>query len=210
MRTSYILFVADVFTASTPTASNSLSPGLQRHVATLGNLAKKLITLKGLNTPNFSSRQGHMPQSLDQIYLHIVFSTKHRHPFLQDIEVRQELWANLVGIGANLKCPPIQVGGWYDHVHILCKLSRIISVSDLVRELKRSSSEWIKERFSNLPDFYWQAGYGVFSACPSILDALIHYIQNQAEHHGTLTYQDEFRQLCKKYHVAIDERYCWD
>ena len=138
-----------------------------------------------------------MSQSLGQIYLHIVFSTKHRQPFLQDPSVRKELCAYLVGICSNLKCPSIQIDGWHDHVHILCKLSRTIYVSDLVRELKRSSSEWIKERFSLLQDFYWQAGYGVFSACPSILDALIHYIQTQDHHHGELTFQDEFRGICK-------------
>jgi putative transposase len=151
-----------------------------------------------------------MSQSLDQIYLHIVYSTKHRQPFLQDLAVRQEVFAYLVGICTNLKCPSIQIGGWHDHVHVLCKLSRNIYVSDLVRELKRSSSIWIKERFPQLPDFYWQAGYGVFSACPSILDSLVYYIQHQDQHHAALTYQEEYRDLCKKYHLEIDERYCWD
>ncbi len=87
-----------------------------------------------------------MPQSLAQIYLHIVFSTKDRRPFLQDQAIRDEVHTYLGGTCKNLGCPVLQVGGVADHVHILCRLGKSISVADLVKELKRESSKWIKKR----------------------------------------------------------------
>jgi REP element-mobilizing transposase RayT len=151
-----------------------------------------------------------MPQSLVQIYLHIVFSTKDRAAFLQNEELRNNLHAYLGGVCRNLKSPSIVVGGALDHVHILCRLSKIGSVSELVRELKRDSSKWVKQQKRDLSAFYWQKGYGAFSISPSHVDALVEYIKNQSEHHKRETFQDEFRRLCKKYGVELDERYCWE
>jgi REP element-mobilizing transposase RayT len=104
----------------------------------------------------------------------------------------------------------LRVGGTEDHVHILCRLSKTIDVATLIRELKRESSKWIKEQNPRLADFSWQKGYGAFSVSPSHVPALIEYILNQEEHHRRETFQDEYRRLCKKYGVDIDERYCWD
>lgn len=151
-----------------------------------------------------------MSQSLIQIYVHIVFSTKNRQPFLQDVAVRERTHAYLTGICDNQGSPSIRVGGAEDHVHILCRLSKTLDASTLIRELKRESSKWIKEEYPRLADFYWQNGYGAFSVSPSHVDALIEYIMNQVEHHRRETFQGEFRRLCKKYSVAIDERYVWD
>jgi putative transposase len=97
-----------------------------------------------------------------------------------------------------------------DHVHILCRLSKTLDVATLIRELKRDSSKWIKDENRRIADFYWQQGYGAFSVSPSHVPVLIDYIANQEEHHRYETFQDEFRRLCKKYGVAIDERYVWD
>src|SRR5262245_15908422 len=104
-----------------------------------------------------------MPQSLAQIYLHVVFSTKHRTPFLQDKSLREELHTYLGGICRDLESPAVSVGGVEDHVHILCRLSRTRTVADLVRELKRLSSKWVKQKRPDLADFHWQDGYGAFS-----------------------------------------------
>jgi hypothetical protein len=84
-----------------------------------------------------------------------------------------------------------------DHVHILCRLSKNVAVSDLVRELKRDSSAWIKTEQPTLADFHWQAGYGAFSISPSHVEALREYIQNQEEHHRRETFQDELRRLLR-------------
>ena len=151
-----------------------------------------------------------MPQSLVQIYLHIVFSTKHREPLLADATFRERTHGYLMGTLENLGCPRLKIGGVADHVHILCRLSRTIEVADLVRDLKRDSSKWIKEQNPRLGHFHWQSGYGAFSVSPSHVDALCAYIANQEEHHRQESFQDEFRRLCHKYGVDFDERYVWD
>ena len=89
-------------------------------------------------------------------------------------------------------------------------MSKSLDVSTLIRELKRDFSKWINEENPNLADFHWQNGYGTFSVSPSHIEALIEYIANQIEHHHRETFQDEFRRLCKKYGIEIDERYVWD
>jgi REP element-mobilizing transposase RayT len=151
-----------------------------------------------------------MPQSLTQIYLHIVFSTKDRRALLKDKPFRARTHAYLAGICKNLDCPALIVGGIEDHVHILCRFGKTTAVADLIRELKRDSSKWIKTEKRGLAEFHWQAGYGAFSISPSHLEALKVYILNQEEHHRREGFQAEFRRLCKKYGVAIDERYVWD
>jgi putative transposase len=148
-----------------------------------------------------------MGQSLAQIYLHLVFSTKLRKPFLSSDNLQSELHAYLAGACRNLDSPSLQVGGVEDHVHILCQLSKTLSVADLVRELKRESSKWLKPRIAN---FQWQQGYGAFSVSPSHVDALKDYIRNQQEHHRIETFQDELRRLFRKYGVEFDERYVWE
>jgi len=153
-----------------------------------------------------------MPQSLCQVYLHLVFSTKGRIPLLQDAQLREELHRYLGGVCRNQESPSIQVGGVADHVHLLLRMSKSISVADLVRELKRDSSKWIKDRSPDpyLQDFHWQAGYGAFSISPSHAEAVSAYIQNQEDHHRQESFQDEFRRMCRKYGIEIDERYVWD
>ena len=151
-----------------------------------------------------------MPQSLVQVYIHIVFSTKHRTPFLKEKDFRDRTHRYLAGICNNLKCPALKVGGVEDHVHILCRFGKNIEIADFLRDLKRDSSKWVKAEGPQLTEFYWQNGYGAFSISPSHVDALIDYIVRQEEHHRQETFQDEFRRLCKKYGVEIDERYVWD
>ncbi len=151
-----------------------------------------------------------MSQSLVQIYVHIVFSTKNRESFLKNRAIRERLHAYLKGICDNQGSSSIRVGGVEDHVHVLCRLSKTHDVSTLIRELKRDSSKWVKGVKSDLSEFHWQNGYGAFSVSPSHVQGLDEYIINQEEHHRQETYQDEFRRLCKKYGIEIDERYVWD
>ena len=151
-----------------------------------------------------------MSQSLVQIYVHIVYSTKHRKPFLKDHELRLRMHSYLAGICNKLGCPALSVGGPEDHVHILCRLGKQITIVDLLRDMKRDSSKWIKVEQPRLADFHWQGGYGAFSISPSHVAAIEGYIDDQEEHHRTETFQEEFRRLCQKYGVEIDERYVWD
>lgn len=151
-----------------------------------------------------------MPQSLSSVYLHIIFSTKDRFPFLSKEEVRRETHAMLGGIANRLHCPPVLVGGVADHVHILLQLDRRISQADLVKELKRASNLWMQERFPEIQNFAWQAGYGAFSVSASQVESVRQYIEGQEEHHRHLSFQDEFRTILEKHGVAFDARYVWE
>ena len=151
-----------------------------------------------------------MPQSLAQIYVHFVFSTKERRPFLQDKPLRTRLHAYLAGTCNGLDSPCLVAGGIKDHVHILCRFGRSRSVAETIKELKRESSLWIKKEAPQLRTFRWQTGYGAFSVSPSHVSALSRYIANQEQHHRRQSFQDEFRRLLKKYNVEYDERYVWD
>jgi REP element-mobilizing transposase RayT len=126
-----------------------------------------------------------MPQSLAQIYLHLVFSTKGRRSWLQDQTIRAEMHKYLAKICNEKDCPALEIGGVADHVHVLCRFGRTISVAGLIKELKYESSKWAKERTANLAEFYWQNGYGAFSVSPSHVEPLREYILNQQEHHRT-------------------------
>ncbi len=150
-----------------------------------------------------------MGQSLVKNYLHIIFSTKHRQPFITD-DIEDELHAYLGGICKNLDCLPIKVGGYADHIHILCMLSKKIALMKLLEEIKSHSSKWIKTQGEAFSNFYWQDGYGAFSVNPSEVDIVIRYIDNQKEHHAKKTFQEEYRAFLKKYQVEYDERYVWD
>ena len=151
-----------------------------------------------------------MSQSLTQIYLHIVFSTKDRQAFLTDKKIRERTHAYLAGTCRNLDCPSLLVGGVEDHVHLLTRFSKKIAVVDFIAEIKRESSKWVKVQDSSLFSFYWQKGYGAFSISPAHVEDVKKYIAGQEEHHRHESFQDEFRRLCEKYGLEIDERYVWD
>jgi putative transposase len=151
-----------------------------------------------------------MSQSLAQLYVHLIFSTKGRVPFLKEPELREQLHAYLGGICRNQDSPSLIVGGVEDHVHILCRMSKNVALKDLIRDVKSDSSAWVKAQRPSLAGFYWQGGYGAFSVSPGHVDQLRHYISDQENHHRTETFQEEFRRICQKYGVEIDERYAWD
>ena len=151
-----------------------------------------------------------MAQSLGKILVHTVFSTKDRRPFLRGQTVREELHRYMGGILAHHDCQPVIVGGVEDHVHVLCALSRTGTAADMVREVKRGSSLWVKTQGREWEDFAWQSGYGIFSIGHSQLETVRGYIAAQAEHHRKVSFQDEFRQLLRRYDIAFDERYVWD
>jgi putative transposase len=151
-----------------------------------------------------------MPQSLANVLIHLVFSTKNRYPFLRRSEIRDTMAGYLIGILENLKCPSLQVGVVEDHVHILCQLHRTMSVAKLVEELKTSSSVRIKEEGAELRDFHWQNGYGVFSISQSSAPQVKNYVANQEEHHRRMTFQDEYRAMLERHGIEFDERYVWD
>ncbi len=150
-----------------------------------------------------------MGQSLVKNYIHLVFSTKNREAMIKP-SIESELHAYLGGVCKNLDCQPIKIGGYLDHVHILCLLSRNIALKKLVEDIKSNSSKWIKTKGDNFKNFYWQQGYGAFSINPSEVDIVIAYINDQKKHHQKKSFQEEYRAFLQKYDIAFDERYVWD
>jgi REP element-mobilizing transposase RayT len=150
-----------------------------------------------------------MAQSLSSILIHLVFSTKLREPLI-DSEIEPQLHAYLAVVFRECKSPSLLVGGTSDHVHALFALSRTATVADVVEEVKKSSSKWMKTKGKALRGFQWQAGYGAFSIGQSSVADLKRYIANQKEHHRRHSFIDEYRALLEKYNVKFDERYLWD
>ena len=106
-------------------------------------------------------------------------------------EIRPELYAYAVTVLKNLECPAIQIGGTENHVHILCTLSKNMSVAKLVEEIKKSTSRWLKSKGDRFREFYWQNGYGAFSVSQSDVKRVREYILNQEEHHRRVTFQED-------------------
>jgi putative transposase len=150
-----------------------------------------------------------MPQSLSAVYIHLVFSTKNREPFLRNLEMRTKLHAQLGGISKTLGCPPILTGGVEDHVHMLARYGRTLTQAEWVKELKRVSNLWLKEKYQ-MPEFEWQGGYADFSVSESNLEQVKRYITHQEQHHERITFRDELRQLLRRHRIEWDEQYIWE
>ena len=150
-----------------------------------------------------------MPQSLVQNYIHIIFATKNREALINP-PYEQELHAYLGSFCNKLDCQVVIVGGYYDHVHILCKLSKKIALVDLIQKLKSTSSKWMKTKHESLRNFYWQDGYGVFSINANQIEMVMDYIKNQHQHHANKTFKQEYRDFLDKYHIEYNEKYVWD
>lgn len=149
-----------------------------------------------------------MPQSLAQNYIHLVFSTKNLAPLIKP-PFEEELYGYMSGICKNNDSPAIKIGGYQNHVHILCRLSKKIALAIFIQLLKSRSSKWMKTKDSQLSNFYWQDGYGAFSVSPSHVDNLIPYIENQHEHHKQISFQEEYIRILKKYKLDYNEEYLW-
>ena len=150
-----------------------------------------------------------MGQSLVKNYLHIIFSTKGRLPIVID-PMASQLYEYLFGICREIECYPIRIGGHLDHVHILCELSKKMTIVKMMETVKSNSSRWIKQQGSAFTQFYWQAGYGAFSVNPKEIQLVEKYIVDQPIHHQHKTFQDEYRGFLTAYKIPFDERYVWD
>jgi putative transposase len=150
-----------------------------------------------------------MPQSFACLHYHLIFSTKGRAPLLAgDLPVR--LYAYVGGILKDERGALVAAGGMPDHVHLLISLGRESSMSDILRQIKGSSSHWIHEEFSDRQDFAWQTGYAAFAVSYSHIKKVKKYIAGQADHHRTITFQEEFLTFLRKHNLAFDEQYMWD
>jgi len=150
-----------------------------------------------------------MPQSLANVLVHAVFSTYERRPLLTP-NVRPALYQYTGGILRNLNAQPIEIGGVEDHLHVLFRMSRTVSLAQTIEKVKTGTSKWIKTKGAGFRDFSWQAGYGAFSVSPDDEDKAARYIRDQEQHHRCISFQDELRDLLRGAGVEFDERYLWD
>ena len=148
-----------------------------------------------------------MAQSLAKVYLHIIFSTKGRAPFVKE-EYKKGMESYLVKVGSDLGSYTESIFLNPDHLHWLCTLPRTITIAEFLNKVKSNSSKIGKIEVS--PNFAWQNGYGVFSVSQSKVEIVNSYILNQKDHHRKITFQEEFRKFLEEYRVEYDERYVWD
>lgn len=134
--------------------------------------------------------------------MHITFSTKKRKPIIYP-DIKERLFDYLGGICNGLECNPVHIGGYNDHVHILCLLSRKIPQMKLLEELKKQSSKWIKSQGIQYADFYWQDGYGIFSVNPTDVELVVQYINSQEDHHKKKTFQEELKAFLKNTRLIL-------
>jgi putative transposase len=171
---------------------------------------RKAPALKAqFTSESFHSIIDAMPQSLSKVIVHIIFSTKDRESWL-GLDVRPRMHAYLATICRDLGAEVVRVGGVADHVHIVTTLPRTVSQAQLIEQIKKVSSKWIKTVDPRYRSFFWQRGYGAFSVSPSHLETVVQYVEAQQEHHRTRTFQEEYRELLRGHGVDFDERYVWD
>lgn len=145
-----------------------------------------------------------MSQLFSNTLIHIVFSTKHRQNFIDD-DIEEQLFGYIGNTCNELQCKTIRVRRYRNHAHILCRLYSPLSQSDLVKEIKVNSSNWMKEQGKKYKNFYWQDGFAVFSVNQLGSGNLIRYIENQKVHHQKQTFKDEYRSHLKSNNLEWDE-----
>ena len=148
-----------------------------------------------------------MPQSLHQVYGHLVFSTKNRAPKIH-AAIEKKLYAYICGILQNLDGSVIAINGMSDHIHILFRAAKNHTDIEVVQKIKGSSSKWVQEQGEN--NFQWQKGYAWFSVSAKNLDAAKQYVDSQKEHHAKVSFKDELLKILRASGVAFDEQYLWD
>lgn len=142
-----------------------------------------------------------MPSSWTQNLYHAVFSTKLRSPLI-DAEWQERLYPFVGGVLKDLRCVPIAINGMEDHLHFLARFPADLAPADMLRHVKKRSSEWIHESIG-LREFAWQQGYGGFTVSSSACDEVAAYIRNQKEHHRKFGSLDEFKELLRRHGVEF-------
>ncbi|MCL4484388.1 MAG: IS200/IS605 family transposase [Bacteroidetes bacterium] len=151
-----------------------------------------------------------MGQSLSQMYIHLIFGTKGRQPFINP-ECEHRLHTYMDGILKEMESPAILINSVPDHVHILFRLSKNYALAKVVEMVKKDSSKWMKTIVHGDKHFTWQIGYGAFSVSSSALKTVERYILNQKKHHEIQSLQDEFEDYIKHYDIIeYDPKYFWD
>jgi REP element-mobilizing transposase RayT len=166
----------------------------------------KTKTPFGSTIPQRIGYAGRMPSSWTQNLYHAVFSTKHRARIITP-ELEERLYPFVGGILKDLRCVPIVINGTDDHLHVLARYPSDLSNADMLRNIKKRSSEWIHDTFPDLQEFAWQEGYGGFTVSKSALDEVAAYIRTQKEHHARFDSLTEFKELLRRNDIEYDPKY---
>jgi len=149
-----------------------------------------------------------MAHTYSSILAHCIFSTKNREKTICS-DLQERLWPYMGGIAKENKMKALKIGGISDHVHILLSLPTTIAPSKALQLIKGVSSSWVHQSFPEYRGFEWQEGYGIFTIGYSQIEKTVQYIERQQEHHRKKTFQEEYLEFLKKYHIEYDERYIW-
>ncbi len=150
-----------------------------------------------------------MGQSLSQLYVHLIFGTKGRYPYIKE-SMEKRVYEYLAATLKTYESPALIINGVPEHIHILFRLSKNHALAKVVEELKKQSSKWMKELDAANSGFSWQIGYAAFSVSSSGVNTVTNYIKNQKEHHSKKTFHDEIKEFMKKYDlIEFDENYFW-
>jgi len=150
-----------------------------------------------------------MGQSLAQLYIHLIFGTKNRIKYILPA-IENDLHSYIAGILKKIESPAIEINSVPDHIHILFRLSKNVSLAKAIEEVKKQSSSWVKTKPETKESFSWQGGYAAFSVSSSKLDVVRKYIKNQKEHHKKITFQQEVEEFMKKYDVIdFSDEFFW-
>jgi|SRR5690554_6006958 len=147
--------------------------------------------------------------TFSQIYIQIVFAVKGRQSLISE-KWEDELYKYITGIIQNKGQKMLAINGMPDHIHIFIGMKPNCCLSDLVREVKKSSNSWINEHIYGKGTFKWQEGYGAFSYSHSSLDGVIKYINNQKHHHKTKSFKDEYKEFLLKFKIDFKEEYLFN
>jgi putative transposase len=147
--------------------------------------------------------------TFSQIYIQLVFAVKGRQSLISQ-KWEDELFKYITGIVQNKGQKLMAINGMPDHIHLLIGMKPSCRLSDLVREIKKSSNAWINEQGFIKGKFEWQEGYGAFSYSKSAIDQVAKYVMNQKEHHKKRSFREEYVDFLRKYELPFDERYLFD
>jgi putative transposase len=149
------------------------------------------------------------PNTYTKLYAHIVFSTKGKDLLLSD-SIRTTVHKYIYGIIVGKKCYPVAINGTKDHIHILIGFPPTISISDLIRDIKRSSSLFINEKIKSYLKFNWQEGFGAFTVGYRELDHVCKYIQNQESHHLKISFKNEYMWILNEEGIKFNNEYLFE
>ena len=147
-----------------------------------------------------------MSHSYIQCRLRCIFSTKGRRNLIP-ADMQPRLWAYIGGIARDNEMIALVVGGTANHAHVLLALPATITIAKAMQRIKAGSSLWLHETSPSMSGFAWQEGYAAFSVSASRMDETVRYIEQQDEHHRTLSFEDEFRRFLERHAVEYDARY---